>query len=774
MQESGAFDLVVWLLVIELLSFATLPILFTIFRTPKDDVSSTSLLTLKLLPHDAGYGVSKVLGILFFGLATWLPAALGVVSINRAWVTLCYTLLIFVGYFIWNRFSAEEKGDALVLVKRNALPVEGIFIGLSLLFAYIRYLNPEIFWGEKPMDATFLNFFTRNEIIPPEDPWAAGNQMSYYYLGIYFVSALLKLTGIPVAIGYNIAIASLAGLIGAALYSLFTLFTRNRAFSLIGSLLVVLASDPEVLRLSLFEKRFPNFDTFWASTRVLTSPFFFEYTSWSLLFADLHAHVIAIPLTVAALFIAAVCYLESLARFRSSGVVARVLLGAILGALYGVNTWDVISFGGVCLLLVFLTPVAPFWRAPQRKSHVATLVERLFASGFARVAAWAWDFTIVGVIGVCVAAPYSVGSGAKTAIHFGWANWGEFNELSQVLLMIGYWLITILFGLSVTVAFAKPSRRWIAGGLALVLCAGFVASPAIVNQVVRGMNPPWGLVTVFSLMAGVFACWFIGANSEKTADKCIAIFGFSGCALVAVLEQFFLIDRMNTLFKGYMAVWLLLGVTSGYAVWRAWKSVRDGGDSLSGALVLVPVAGIAALSFSGTALNIKAIVDTQRVPQRSITLDGGVFLSAHNPGDAYAIAWLNHFVKGTPTILEAHGDSYGPYTRIAMHTGLPTVVGWEHHIRQRGLSEEGLRERKEAVRTIYTSKDLLLTNMLLLQYRVQLIIVGRIELEKYGAASLDKFESNPSDFKRITAGGGTVVYATKFSPYFELNEKSES
>ena len=769
MQESGAFDLLVWLLVVELLSFAALPILLSIFNAPRRSTLGTSHLL-----HDAGYGASKVLGILLFGLITWLPAALGVVSINRAWVTFCFALLIGSGLLIWSSFSAQEKSASILTLKRHLVPVEGVFIGLSLAFAYIRYLNPEIFWGEKPMDATFLNFFTRNQELPPIDPWASGNSMSYYYLGIYFIAALLKLTGIPVAIGYNLAIASLAGLIGVALYSLFSLLTRNRSFSMVGALLIVLASNPEVLRISLFEKRAPSFDTFWASTRVLTSPFFYEYTSWSLLFADLHAHVIAIPFTVLAIFLTAVCYLGAEVRFQYSGVVSSILLGALLGALYAINTWDVISFGGVCMVLIFLTPVAPFWSPPSRTTRAATIAERLFASGFARMVAWIWDFLIVGLVAVCIAAPYSAGSGAKAEIRFGWANWGEFNELSQVLLMIGYWVALMLFALSILLAYSKPSRRWFFGGGSFLTVAALVVLPAVVNQSIRGMNPPWGLVGVFALFAGIYACWFAGSCTSDRADRCIAILGLSGCALVAILEQFFLIDRMNTLFKGYMAVWMLLSVTSCYVVWRAWKVIRREGDLLTGAVMLTPVAIIAALSISGTALNIKAIASTQRVPQRVFTLDGDAFLTAQSPGDAYVIAWLNHFVSGTPTILEAHGESYREYTRIAMHTGLPTVIGWEHHVRQRGLSEDELRERKDAVRTIYTSNDPLLTKMLLLKYRIELIVVGEIEKEKYGASNLVKFEANSEEFKKIASGGGTSVYATKFSPYFEMKDNTES
>lgn len=68
--------------------------------------------------------------------------------------------------------------------------------------------------------------------------------MSYYYVGIYYVAALLKLTGISVSVGYNLAIATLAGFIGASLYGLFLLVTKRIWFATSAASLLVLASDP--------------------------------------------------------------------------------------------------------------------------------------------------------------------------------------------------------------------------------------------------------------------------------------------------------------------------------------------------------------------------------------------------------------------------------------------------------------------------------------------------------------------------------------------------
>ena len=44
--------------------------------------------------------------------------------------------------------------------------------------------------------------------------------------------------------------------------------------------------------------------------------------------------------------------------------------------------------------------------------------------------------------------------------------------------------------------------------------------------------------------------------------------------------------------------------------------------------------------------------------------------------DAEAIRWLQDNARGTPVVLEAHGDQYRWNGRISVYTGLPTVLGW--------------------------------------------------------------------------------------------------
>ena len=83
------------------------------------------------------------------------------------------------------------------------------------------------------------------------------------------------------------------------------------------------------------------------------------------------------------------------------------------------------------------------------------------------------------------------------------------------------------------------------------------------------------------------------------------------------------------------------------------------------------------------------VIHTNRVQTPKPTLDGMAYLRSKAPDELAAYEWLNSNIKGIPVILEAHGDRYQEFTRVAMNTGLPTVLGWDYHVFQRGHNLAG-------------------------------------------------------------------------------------
>jgi streptogramin lyase len=108
---------------------------------------------------------------------------------------------------------------------------------------------------------------------------------------------------------------------------------------------------------------------------------------------------------------------------------------------------------------------------------------------------------------------------------------------------------------------------------------------------------------------------------------------------------------------------------------------------------------------------------------------------------------MRRAIRGTPVILEAQGASYQDFSRISMLTGLPTVLGWEHHVKQRGNPPEEVDARREAVSLIYSSNAAAPAENLLRRYHVGYVYVGWLERQTYPKQGLRKFDTEKGLFE---------------------------
>jgi hypothetical protein len=95
-----------------------------------------------------------------------------------------------------------------------------------------------------------------------------------------------------------------------------------------------------------------------------------------------------------------------------------------------------------------------------------------------------------------------------------------------------------------------------------------------------------------------------------------------------------------------------------------------------------------------------------------------------------------------------------------MNTGLPTVLGWPHHVKQRGLPELEVVRRRNEIREIYQSPDVQKTLELIEKYAVQYIVIGKLERRQYARGGLKKFDLLPNNFPLLFQAGQTKLYAT--------------
>lgn len=219
------------------------------------------------------------------------------------------------------------------------------------------------------------------------------------------------------------------------------------------------------------------------------------------------------------------------------------------------------------------------------------------------------------------------------------------------------------------------------------------------------------------------------------SDLTVLMWGLCAAGLVFLPEVIYVKDiyggdyyRANTMFKLTYQAFILFGICMGYIITRgliaAKKYVR-----------IFAYAGLVCLLLTGGYIftSVNSWFGNIFKPSNRVNTDASVFVSESFSSDFGAISWLNTNVSGTPTILEAPGDSYSDYERVSVATGLPTVEGWYVHewLWRQNTDEEN--QRLADIETIYTGTDEAGVRALIEEYDITYIYIGSLEREKYPA-----------------------------------------
>jgi YYY domain-containing protein len=702
----------------------------------------------------AGIGLGKPLGLLLVTWLIWLGGSLTLVPYGTLSAALWIALVCASGLFAWTRgrrgrraLERPEPRGWLARRQRRRLEAwvpapdplrrrlfwgaEAVFLmsfaAMALLVAY----SPDVWNTEKPMDMAFLNAANAGGTFPPQDPWLAGFELNYYYLGQLAMAVPVKLTAVAPDRGYNLAVAALFGLTATAVFTLAaTIWSaargpRGALRAGLGAIaLVLVAGNLEGARLLVADGGpLRSYDWF-AATRVIDDTIN-EFPWFSFLLGDLHAHVLALPFTLLALGFVLQVVLDG-PRLAPRGRALRegAACALAIGCLYAVNAWSYPVIAGLLVLALLAWLRDP--RSQARPAAVRWLALVLAASALLMLP-FHLSFD-----------PAARGIGIVEEGR-GFAGW-----LRDNLLLYGSLAGLVAFAYAGRLAATRhPGRTsaWIlvatlfAGSLLAALDYLHVALLAVALLVALGalfstrVSAPERLVWL--LVAGGVAC-LLGPELLYVRDE------FDG-------GQFY---RMNTVFKlGYQA-WLLLGLAAiGALAWRTeWLALRRLRWTLGPLAALLVVAGFA-YPVAGTYARKDGFT-------RAPTLDGLGWLRERAPGDIGAIDWLRDHAAGGDVVLESVGDDYSSFghARISTFTGLQTVLGWPGHERQWAHS---VGTRREDVAQMYESPSADAVSALLRRYEVRYVVVGPLELTDHGEEGLAKWDALG---ERVYDGGGTVVW----------------
>ena len=755
---------------------------------------STYAVLRRWLPVPGVYALAKVLGVLVFAYVPWLLTSLGEAGSTRS--TLIATL---VGMVAWG-WLAWRRGHDDVARGAEWWPTELLFWGVFGLFLVIRAFNPEVFWGEKPMDFSFLNALTRATTLPPPEPWFSGSTLHYTYFGHYIVAVLGKVCHIHPGGTFNLGIALFGALTAMAAFALGCAISGRRGVGLLAAAFVVLIGNVAGLR-ELLARKVVNFDYFWATSRVIKDTIN-EYPFWSFLFADLHAHVLVMPFSLSFLALAVWWARREEAPAPMRSGVAFLLLGFLLGAIMVTNGWSSPTY--VLFLPFLLGAIQWSQRGPGRGRIAVLLLLALLAAGVvtARVLApgspqWlvarlgddaanlhVYALVALGGLAALVALP---GPTVFTAAVVGAAYglflpfWRDFEAPPRNFGLedqfANFWDFGNIFGLFLFIAIPfllalwrrglqSPARERLGPVRTLAMWAVAIAIlgcwiPSIPG--VAGVLPA-GLGVHGSLRIGLAAlavlAFSIALQRALTSSQRIATIMLSfAFAVTAGTDFVFIWDRMNTIFKFYLEAWFLLSAASAVAVVDCWQGlIRTPWLRRTWELGVVGLLGLALFT---AVSDVWAVVRTERVPTPLPTLDGTAYLPLHAPHDRAAYEWINENIAGIPVIAEAYGPSYQEFAHVSMNTGLPTVLGWDYHVHQRAQRWPDINKRKDDLKKLYTGDNKQAAAEILKKYHIALVYVGPIERRTYNGANLEKFKEWSDLLQPVYSNAGVTVFAVQ-------------
>ncbi len=803
---------VVWYLVITVLGLVTYPL---------------ARFFLKGLP-DKGYAFSRLIGLLLLAYLTWLAGSAGI-TFNRTTISIVFFLLLLISA---GAVYLQRKTIWVDIRKnwKSIVIVEVLVLLFFLLDLFIRIGNPDLWhpWkgGEKPMDLSYFTAVLKSSTFPPYDPWYAGGYINYYYYGYVIVGVPVTWLGIEPAIAYNLVLPTLFALTGIGAFSIgWNLFAKREGgmelpgldgrsriekrgllAGVAASLAVLVAGNLGTVRMmwqglqrlgspgGLIEEArfFESFKWFfsglgkfvsgsklqygygewyWNPSRAIPGDVITEFPFFTFTYADLHAHMIALPVTILALGWA----LSVLFRSRESteagslrqwaAFIGTVLFGAfIVSTLRPTNTWDFPTYLLFAAIVLFYStyrkfpppagflPRLPQWTRCTLFSAIPVILLMLgsmifylpftekFGQAYGSISAWKDSRSPLGAY----------------LVHWGW----------QFFLIVSWFIWETREWLASTPASAikkiKPYLPYIQ-----VVTLLFVL--VLVLLTALGIHIGW-LVGIL----GVWAAILIFRPAQKDTKRLVLFMIGTGLVLTLFVELFALegdIGRMNTVFKFYYQAWTLINLSAAAALLWLIPVVstrwRSGVSNAWQAVLILLLAGAFMYPLTASADKIRdrmstatpAGLDGDAYMMTSYYNDMGVDMDLNQ--DYQAIQWMRENVEGSPVIVEANTVEYRWGNRFTINTGLPGVLGWNWHQRQqRGfLSYNGIANRLSQIPNFYLTTDIEEAIAFLEKYDVRYVILGQLERLYYSGPGLDKFEFYDGVYWReVFRFEDTVIY----------------
>jgi uncharacterized membrane protein len=667
--------------------------------------------------ENKGYLLAKAIGLLTVTYGVWLWGSFGLLPFGWLSIFLSGVLVAGAGWIILKTYAR----DRFAVDWKSVIIEEAFFLAALTFWAWIKAHEPTINGLEKFMDYGFTRSILREGYFPPADMWFAGEKINYYYFGHLVMAVITKLSGIDLAYGFNLMLATLFALcstmsfaIGRHLLEKLPRLTKLAgaffiAFlvTLSGNLHTIYAftsgywgedNPPPFWKIfsPIFdaEKFKEGWNNYWYPNATRFIPYtIHEFPSYSFVVSDIHGHVLAIPIALLLIALVVVMFIDS---GEKESMWKFGVYGAIAGAAFMTNALD----GPIYLALFFLLLLHKNVKFPiKNMKFLNKLLVPLFIAG-------------------------------------------------------GIFLLTVTpFLLNF-----KPFVSGIAINCPPAKLAGTKIGPFIFEETEKCQKSPLWMMLVlwgFFLYCGLGLTYLA---DKKGPHRPVLLIWSGFCLALIIFPEFFYFKdiyplhfRSNTMFKLGYQVFIIMSIVSGYTIISLTTQKAKSLAMKIFLVVLIPLVGLVSIyPWFAVRSYFNQLKDYQG-------LYGLGWMRQRYPDDFAAVNWLNTNVPDgqQPVILEAAGDSYTDYERISAFTGLPTVAGWAVHEWLWRGSYQPIGARGEEVRYIYESPDIVTTADLLKKYQVQYIVIGNMERDKYPDIDEDKITQLA---RPVFSQGTTSIY----------------
>jgi YYY domain-containing protein len=555
-----------------------------------------------------------------------------------------------------------------------------------------------------------------------------------------------------------------------------------------------------------------NYDlVFWASSRTIPNTVANEFPYWMHLFLDFHAHMLVLPFVIAWLVLLYAWFARPQRETTPVELTASFFfLALLLGTITITNTWDLPA----ALIVLLLVSVLKFWR----ESELALQGRR---------GGWLTSQGVQSFMTLPVA-PILTVSLLSVIMTYPFHN-RFISRVSSVKIMpegqthiltyLGFWghlLLPVLIGILLFALVRRNGRislkRIIAATLsfAALLAFAYWANRANPFNFTFSLNPErmpldYRTPAIFLpfLMMLFLVLW---QRWRDTRFIFACLLGVLGLGLSVGIELFYVQEpgwgppghRWNTVFKFNLQVWHYLSIFAALSLFYVWQILPQMGAHIGRWFAPLKRTVFIITTFSIFFLTLPfaviapALVTLSHGSYRDAhgivpSLDGFAWLRQDHYSDYAAIQWLNRFVEGTPNIVEMSmlaGGYNNEQARFSSSTGLPTLLGWHHHVGERIHFVPARDRRLQAVRTIYESRNKQEVINTLGRHKVEYLLFGKPEmytrreqgkLPPYGKPVLQRFERWGDVFNLLYRYGDTSIFKinSSLNPVYQLSSQAE-